>query len=138
MFFSFSLLTCACGASSMHLKPWPTECKTDLKTMIVEILIVETLIVDTMIVDITIVDTMIVDKMIVDKMIVDTWMVVNIMIVDSMIVDKTIVYASRKCKYIVSMNSASRILMLAVDSVFYTWALKSSKVFIIVTQTESL
>ena len=81
---------------------------------------------------------MILDKMIVETMIMDTMIVVNIMIVDSMIVDKTIVYASRKCKYIVSMNSVSRIMMSAVDSVFYTWALKSSKVFIIVTQTESL
>ena len=55
MFF-FSLLTCACGASSMHLKPWPTVGKTDLKTMIVKIMIVETLIVDTILVDIQIVE----------------------------------------------------------------------------------
>ena len=56
MFF-FSLLTCACGASSMHLKSWPTEFKTDLKRMIVTIMIVETLIVDTIIVDIMIVES---------------------------------------------------------------------------------
>ena len=56
MFF-FSLLTCACGASSMHLMPWPTKCKTDLKRMIVKILIVETLIVDTIIVDIMTVES---------------------------------------------------------------------------------
>ena len=55
-FFFFFLLTCACGASSMHLKHWPTECKTDLKTMIVRIMIVETLIVDTIIEDMMIVE----------------------------------------------------------------------------------
>ena len=50
------MLTFDCGASSMHLKHWPTECKTDLKTMIVKIMIVETLTVNTIIVDMMIVE----------------------------------------------------------------------------------